>query len=182
MNELAHAAPHEPSEHWTLANKQRRLVSLAAPAYALLNRLAVIRGTSMSDTLYIALRDDLHRQENGEGWAYIPPPFSIVPAYFETWCGVKLWNPFLPTVMLTASEACSLATGIHKVVESDSPVHFELISGYEAHHVSLSRGPTHVILLIDGERFNMPRPIALDVAAALESASVHAGPILPVAV
>ena len=176
---LANGAPAEPSEPRTPDNNVRRLVGLPGPTYRLLERLAVTRGLSMSDTLYFALRDELHRQEEGDAWDYCPPDFSIKATVFDDGMQVLFWNAWLSGVVLTGEEACRLAEGLHQAVEGTLPADFSVTGkrGEETRTVTLSRGPAHVTIHCGGLKYTMVRPVAIDVAAALDSASVGSGPL-----
>ena len=176
MNAFTHGAPPELSTTRTPINHARHLVALPDPTYRLLERISVLRGVPKSDAMYEALRDTLRKQEECESWAYAPPPFSIKPTHIDAWIGVLLWNPWLPTVVLSGSEACRLAEVLYEAVEGTERLNFELVSGRGNHRIVVSRGAAHVALHIDGQKYAMVRPVAKDVAAALESASVGSSP------
>lgn len=161
--------------HSTPAKPGRKPINLPLPTHKLITRVAALRGMSMSDTLYAVFRAELRRQEEGDAWALAPEPFSIKPTYVETGCRVLVWNPFLPTMMLNREEASALAEAIHTAAEGTSP-DFRLLTERDSHRVTLTRGGHHVSLNVDGDSFPMTRPTAIDVADALISASVHAGP------
>lgn len=155
----------------------RKILGLPLPAYRLIQRLAVLKGVTMSEAAYTAFRDDLHRLEDGETWERVPAPFSIKPTYFADQAMVLVWNPYFTPLTLTGKEACSLAGAIIDACESPTPLTFKLTTERGEHRVRLSRGGSHVSLHVDDESFAMPLIIAIDVAKAIDSASVNAGPI-----
>ena len=79
--------------------------------------------------------------------------------------------------MLTGKDACRLAEAIYQATEGPIPSDFGVTGkqGERSRTVTLSRGPSHVTIHCDGLKYAMVRPVASDVAAALESASVGSG-------
>lgn len=160
--------------HTKTAKPGRKPINLPLPTHNLISRVAIMRGMSMSDALYVVFREELRRQEDGDAWALAPSPFSIKPTYEEE-CRVLVWNPFLPHLKLNRREASDLAEAIHTAVAGETP-DFRMVTERDSRRVTISRGGYHVSLCVDGESFAMIRPVATDVADALISASVHAGP------
>ena len=158
------------------AKPGRKLMSLPLPTHNLISRVAIMRGMSMSDALYVVFREELRRQEEGDAWALAPSPFSIKPTYEEGHCRVLVWNPFLPHLKLNRREASDLAEAIHTAVSGETPG-FRIVTECDSRRVSISRGGFHSSLHVDDDSYPMPRPVATDVADALISASVHAGPL-----
>lgn len=156
---------------------RRKLLGIPEPTHKLLSRVSMIRGENMSVALYSILRDELQRQEAGEGWSFVPSPFSIKPTYFENECLVLFWNPFLPTLKLTGSEAVRFADALEAASNGVTPSGFEIITSYDGHRITIQRGGYHVMIHVDDERFAVILPVAADLALALDSASVHAGPL-----
>lgn len=154
----------------------RKLMSLPLPTHKLVSRVAALRGVAMSDVVYAVFRDELRRQESGDAWALAPEPFSIKPTYEDGECLVLVWNPLLPTLKLNRREASDIAVAIHSAVEG-TPIGPKVMTAIGGHRVAVTRGGQHISLCVDYERFSMVRPVAADVADALISASVHAGPI-----
>lgn len=158
------------------AKPGRKLMSLPHPTHNLISRVAGLRDLSMSDALYVVFREELRRQEDGDAWAFAPSPFSIKPTYEEDACRVLIWNPWLPTLKLNRREASDLAEAIHTAVEGTTP-DFDLVTERDGCRVTITRGGHHVSLHVDGKSYPMVRPLASDVADAIISASVHAGPL-----
>lgn len=159
------------------AGQKRKLLCVQSSTHRLLQRVASIRGESMSDTLYLVLRDELQRQEGGDTWAFVPPPFSIKPTYLEHECAVLFWHPMFGGVVLTKAEAVQLADALQRAVDSDVKPTLAMITTHSAKALSLSRGGRHFKIHVDDQSATVTRPVAIDVVAALDSASVHAGPL-----
>lgn len=168
-----HGADATPSTPPT----RRKLLGVPHPTHKLLSRVAMLRGESMSITLYSVLRDELRRQEDGEGWVFVPSPFSIKPTYFDTECAVLFWNPFLPTLTLTGPEAVCFAEALEAASNGVTQPDFEIVSARGGHRITLQRGGYHVAIHVDEHRCSIILPVAADLAVALDSASVHAGPL-----
>lgn len=151
-------------------------MALSLPTHKLVSRVAALRGQSISDALYTLFREELLRQEDGVAWALAPAPFSIKPTYIEGGCGVLVWHPDIATLILNRDEANELAQAIHAAA-SGAKARCKLKTEVDAHNVRIVAGGRHVGLSVDGEAATMTFPIAIDVADALISASVHAGPI-----
>lgn len=149
---------------------------LSLPTHKLISRVAASRGLTLSDTVYAVFRDELRLQEDGNAWQLAPEPFVVRPTYEEGECLVLLWHPFLPTVKLARREATALADALRVAADGDTP-EFELVSDTGKKLITLSRGGRHIGLHVDTDHVAMVRPVASDVADALISASVHAGPI-----
>lgn len=160
----------------------RKMMGLPLPTHKLISRVAALRGQSMSDALYVVFREELLRQETGDAWALAPSPFSIKPTYTDRGCEVLLWHPAIPTVTLNRKEASKLAEAIHRAAEAnaatDGPISsFKLKAEAQGFNVKVTRGGRCIHLSVNGDNANMIAPTAIDVADALISASVDAGPI-----
>ena len=169
--EISPAPPRPSYKH------SRKLMSLPAPTHRLIGRVALLRGMTMSDALYAVFRDELRRQDGGDARAFVPSPFSVKPIYLETECAVLLWNPFLPDVLLTGREACSLADALRAASDGTPQADFKLTTKVNGRQIKLSWGGSHVSLHVDDDSFPMVRLVAADVALALEAASAETGSI-----
>ena len=159
------------------ASEKRKLLCVPSPTHRLLKRVASIRGESMSDTLYTVLRDELQRQEGGDTWAFVPPPFSIKSTYLEHECAVLCWHPMFGGVILTKAEAVQLADALQRAVDGDAKPTLAMTTTHGDKAISLSRGGRHFKIHVGDQSATVTRPVAIDVVAALDSASVHAGPL-----
>lgn len=166
-----------PDPYAPAAKTGRTLVSLPLPTHNLIKRVAALRGQAMSDTLYEVFRDELQRQEGADTWAFVPPPFSIKPTYLENECAVLLWHPLFDGVVLTKAEAVQVADAIQNAANDKAKPTLALTTLHGSKSIHLSRGGYHIKVHVDDQSATMTRPVALDVVAALDSASVHAGPI-----
>ena len=155
---------------------KRKMMALPLPTHKLVSRVAALRGQSISDALYTIFREELRRQADGTAWALAPAPFSIKPTYLDTGCGVLVWHPHVATLVLTRSEASELADAIHTAARGTNP-RFRMKTEEAGRNVKVILGGRYVGLSVDGEAATMTFPTAIDVADALISASVHAGPI-----
>lgn len=162
---------------------KRKMMCLPLPTHKLVSRVAALRGQSMSETLYVVFREELRRQETGDAWAFAPAPFTIKPVYTEMGCEVLLSHPFIPSLILNRKEASDLAEAIHAAAEAVRTSASRRVFGFHlnpeasGHDVKVSRGGRSVLLTVNGNNASMIPASAIDVADALISASVHAGPI-----
>ncbi len=155
---------------------KRKMMCLPLPTHKLISRVAALRGQSLSEALYVVFREELRRHDEGDAWALAPAPFSIKPTYTDNGREVLLWHPATPMLVLTRKEASDLAEAIHSAVEGAIPT-FKLRTATRGHNVRVTRGGSYVLLSVDGDNASMIPPTATDIAEALISASVHAGPI-----
>lgn len=155
---------------------KRKMMCLPLPTYKLVNRIAALRGQTLSDALYTVFREELYRVEDGEAWALAPAPFSIKPTYTDTGCGVLFWHPAVDTLILNRREATDIAEAIRATVDGSKSA-FILRTASRDRNVKVSHGGRYVAISINGDTVTMIFPTAIDVADALISASVHAGPI-----
>lgn len=152
------------------------MLCLPLPTHKLISRVAALRGQSLGESLYVVFREELRRQEGGERWALAPEPFSVKPTYAANGCEVLMAHPMIPALILTSEEANGLAQAILSAASGVRP-RFRLKTATEGHVVKVARGGRCVMLTVDGDSAPMIAPTATDVADALISASVHAGPI-----
>lgn len=155
---------------------KRKMMALPLPTHKLVSRIAALRGQSISDALYTVFREELRRRQDGTPWALCPAPFSIKPTYLETGCGVLVWHPQIESLILNRREATDLAEAIAAAAVGTNP-RFKLKTEVNGRNVRVILGGRYVGLSVDGESATMTFPTAIDVADALKSASVHAGPI-----
>lgn len=158
----------------TAARSRSSLVRINDASTRMLEFLAVMTGEKKSTILYRLLRDEIGRHQEATAWSPAPPPFVIKPTYIETGCAVLLWNPHLPSSILTGAEAIALADALTDAVEGQNIATFELRPTRGGEAIQLSRAGRHVALRIGDTGWPMTFEVARDVAAALDSASVHA--------
>lgn len=151
-------------------------MALPLSTHKLVSRVAALRGQTISDALYTLFREELRRQEDGVAWALAPAPFSIKPTYTDNGCEVLLWHPSIPSLILTRKEASDLAEAIHDAASGVS-TSLKIRTQTRRHNVRVIRNGRCILLNVDGENAPITYPAAIDVADALISASVHAGPI-----
>jgi len=152
------------------------MIGLPHPTHKLIARIAALKGQSMTDAMYLIFRDELARLETGDAWASAPAPFSIKPTYTDKGCEVLLWHPATPTVILNRKEASAIAEAIHLAVEGVQTV-FGLRTETGDVNVRVIHSGRSILLSVNGDHATMILPAATDVADALISASVHAGPL-----
>lgn len=140
----------------------------------MLDFLSIMRGEPKGLLLYRLLRDELKNYQDETAWSPAPPPFVIKPTYVESGYSVLLYNPFIDAAVLTGKEAVALADVITDSLDGCPVASFEIITQEHGHRVSLKPAGPRIHLIINDTNFAMPHMVARDVAAALDSASVHA--------
>ena len=159
----------------TATNPKSRLVRINDATHRMLDFLSDMRGEPKGLILYRLLRSELKSYQDETAWSPAPPPFVIKQTYVESGCSVLLYNPFLPVpAVLTGKEAVALATAIHDSTEGRSVAGFEIITQEHGHRVQLTPAGKRIHLHVNNANVPMPIMVAKDVAAALDSASVHA--------
>ncbi len=142
----------------------------------MLDFLSAMRGERKGLLLYRLLRAELKNYQDETAWSPAPPPFVIKQTFGgKIGAGVLLYNPFLTdSAVLTGKEAVALATAIHDSLEGRTVAFFQIITQEHGHRISLKPAGPRIHLVINDANFPMPHMVATDVAAALDSASVHA--------
>lgn len=152
-----------------------RLVRVNDASSHMLDFLAVMTGERSSSILYRLLREELRKHQDEVAWTPAPPPFVIRQTYVESGCAVLLFNPHLPpSSILTGKEAVALADALTDAVEGRPIASFLLTTSERGDTIRLTRSGRHVALHINKYGYPMTYEVARDVAAALDSASVHA--------
>lgn len=143
-------------------------------SYRMLDFLSVMRGEPKGLLLYRLLRAELQVYQEETAWSPAPPPFIIKPTFAKVGNAVLLYNPFIDAAVLTGKEAVALADAITDALEGRPVAAFQLITTEHGHTIRLKPAGRRVHLIINDTNFPMALPVAGDVAAALDSASVHA--------
>lgn len=151
------------------------MVNLPEPTHRLLEHVAVMRGQTLTATVYELAQEELARQGEAKSWTPIPSPFAISQNYFESGGLVVLWTPFHKhPAVLTAPESAALANGLTAFADG-LPGTTDLTTAFRGQHVALKRCGTRATrILIDGDGYAITRQVAREVAQALDDAAVGA--------
>ena len=140
----------------------------------MLDFLSMMRGEPKGLLLYRLLRDELKVYQEETAWSPAPPPFVIKPTCAKVGNAVLLYNPFIDAAVLTGKEAVALADAITESLEGRSISTFKIVTAEHGHTIRLKPAGRRIHLIINETDFPMALMVARDVAAALDSASVHA--------
>lgn len=143
-------------------------------SYRMLDFLSVMRSEPKGLLLYRLLREELKVYQEETAWNPAPPPFVIKPTFAKVGNAVLLYNPFTDAAVLTGEEAVALADAITVSLEGRSVAAFQIVTAEHGHTIRLKPAGRRMHLIINDTDFPMALPVAQDVAAALDSASVHA--------
>lgn len=160
----------------TATNLKARHMRLNYATANMLDFLSVMRGEPRGNLLYRLLRDELKNYQDETAWSAAPPPFVIKQTFAKIGAGVLLYNPFIDAAVLTGKEAVALADAITDATEGRPVSPFEIITQEHGHRIRLKPAGRRIHLIVNDTDFSMPLMVATDVAAALDSASVHATP------
>lgn len=159
----------------TATTPKSRHMRINDASYRMLDFLSVMRSEPKGLLLYRLLRDELKVYQEETAWSPAPPPFVIKPTYgLKVGPGVLLYNPFITPAVLTGKEAVGLADAITTSLEGGSISTFQIVTAEHGHTIRLKPAGRRIHLIVNDTDFPMALPVAQDVAAALDSASVHA--------
>ena len=159
----------------TATTPKSRHMRINDASYRMLDFLSVMRSEPKGLLLYRLLRDELKVYQEETAWSPAPPPFVIKPTYgLKVGPGVLLYNPLITPAVLTGKEAVALADAITQSLEGRSVSTFQIVTEEHGHTIRLKPAGRRIHLIINDTDFPMALPVARDVAAALDSASVHA--------
>lgn len=158
----------------TATTPKSRHMRINDASYRMLDFLSVMRGEPKGILFYRLLREGLKVYQEETAWSPAPPPFVIKPTFATVGSAVLLYNPFIDAAVLTGKEAVALADAITDALEGRPATAFQIITAEHGHTIRLKPAGRRIHLIINDTDFPMALPVARDVAAALDSASVHA--------
>lgn len=158
----------------TATTPKSRHMRINDASYRMLDFLSVMRGEPKGLLLYRMLRKGLKVYQEETAWSPAPPPFVIKPTFAKVGSAVLLYNPFIDAAVLTGKEAVALADAITGSLEGRSISTFQIVTEEHGHTIRLKPSGRRIHLIINDTDFPMALMVARDVAAALDSASVHA--------
>ena len=158
----------------TATTPKSRHMRINDASYRMLDFLSGMRGEPKGLLLYRLLREELKVYQEETAWNPAPPPFVIKPTFAKVGNAVLLYNPFIDAAVLTGKEAVALADAITDALEGRPVAAFAIITAEHGHTIRLRPAGRRIHLIINDTDFPMVLPVAQDVAAALDSASVHA--------
>ena len=159
----------------TATTQKSRHMRINDASYRMLDFLSGMRGEPKGLLLYRLLRAELKVYQEETAWSPAPPPFVIRPTHgLKVGPGVLLFNPHLTPAVLTGKEAVALADAITASLEGRSISTFQIVAAEHGHTIRLKPAGRRIHLIVNDTDFPMALPVAQDVAAALDSASVHA--------
>ncbi|WP_419756452.1 hypothetical protein [Brevundimonas sp.] len=159
----------------TATTPKSRHMRINDASYRMLDFLSSMRGEPKGLMLYRLLREQLAVYQEETAWSPAPPPFVIKPTFgLKVGNAVLLYNPFIDAAVLTGKEAVALADAITQSLEGRSVSTFQIVTEEHGHTIRLKPAGRRIHLIINATDFPMALPVARDVAAALDSASVHA--------
>ena len=157
-------APTQTSRHVRVNDASARMLDF----------LSMMRGEPKGLLLYRLLRAELTVYQDETAWSPAPPPFVIKPTFAKVGNAVLLYNPFIDAAVLTGKEAVALADAITESLEGLSISTFMIVTAEHGHTIRLKPAGRRIHLIVNDTDFPMALMVARDVAAALDSASVHA--------
>jgi len=158
----------------TATTPKSRHMRINDASYRMLDFLSGMRGEPKGLLLYRMLRKELGAYQEETAWNPAPPPFVIKPTFAKVGNAVLLYNPFIDAAVLTGKEAVALADAITDALEGRPVAAFEIITAEHGHTIRLKPAGRRIHLIVNETDFPMALPVAQDVTAALDSASVHA--------
>ena len=150
----------------------RRIVGIPTASYALLRRLADLRGVAMTTAIHDALRDATISC-TGES-SLTPPPFAVNAVRIEDDHCVSVAHPLFPAIVLRQREAELLASTLLAAGESAPGAHCEFRPARGSTDVRVLQSGRCVYLTVNGCPIALTRPIAVDLAQAIDVARVDA--------
>ncbi|WP_374321779.1 hypothetical protein [Brevundimonas sp.] len=158
----------------TATTPKSRHMRINDATHQMIDFLSVMRGEPKGLLLYRLLRDELKVYQEETAWSPAPPPFVIKPTFAKVGNAVLLYNPFITAAVLTGKEAVALADAITASLEGRSISAFQIVTAEHGHSIRLKPAGRRIHLIVNDTDFPMALPVAQDVAAALDSASVRA--------
>ena len=158
----------------TATTPKSRHVRINNATHEMIDFLSIMRGEPKGLLLYRLLRAELQVYQEEAAWSPAPPPFVIKPTFAKVGDAVLLYNPFIESAVLTGKEAVALADAITASLEGRSISTFQIVTEEHGHTIRLKPAGRRIHLIVNDTDFPMALMVARDVAAALDSASVHA--------
>jgi hypothetical protein len=150
----------------------RRTINIASASHDLLRRLADVQRVPMTTVLHSALRAEMERCAGAEALA--PDPFDVGPVSIDGGFGVRLIHPHLCDVFLTQREAQALALTLKAAGRHTAGARCDFRSAREGTTIRVVQGGRCVHLHVDTRSTPLVRPLAIDLAVALEAALASA--------